>query len=224
MRFSLVFVLLSPLVAFSADSPTAEEKAAMDFVSRAGGTATLDSRSGASARVQAKFESLSDTTLVGMKKFPRIGSIDAFDASRCTEKGLAALKDLPDLHKLVIGKGAFNAGAIAAIGQCKELRHLGLQNCNLTDAQLEALKPLKLLEHLTLSDNSKITDKGMHSVKALERLKVLYLSNTGISDRGLMELKPLDGLRTLGVAGTAVTQDAAEKFVDQMPNLRAIRR
>jgi hypothetical protein len=224
MRFSLLVMLACSVNAVAAETPTAEEKAAMDYVAKAGGSATLDPKLAANARVSAKFETLSDAILAGLKKYPHIGGVEAFDASPCTFKGFAALKELPSLQKLVIGKGALTAAAAAAIGQCKELRHLGLQSCNLTDAQLEQLKPLKLLVHLTLSDNPKVTDKGMQTVKEFDRLQVLYLSKTGLTDRGLMELKGLDGLRTFGVTGTAVTQEAAEKFADDMPNLRAVRR
>jgi Leucine-rich repeat (LRR) protein len=178
----------------------------------------------ADGRVLAKFEAVSNATLSSLKKFPQIGGIDALDASQCTAKGFANLKELPNLQKLVLGKSFLTPEGVAAIGQCKELKHLGLVNAGLSDAELESLKKLTLLEHLTLSGNPKITDKGMQTVKEFDRLKVLYLGNTSISDEGLMELKKLDGLRTLNVSGTKVTQDAAEKFVDQMPNLRTVRR
>jgi hypothetical protein len=48
------------------------------------------------------------------------------------------------------------------------------------------------------------------------------LSETSITDKGLAELKVLDGLRTLSVRGSKVTQEAAEKFPDDMPNLRKV--
>ena len=75
-----------------------------------------------------------------------------------------------------------------------------------------------------ITNNPKITDKGMQTVKGCERLRALYLASTALTDKGLAELKVLDGLRTLNVVNTRVTADAAEKFVDEMPNLRGIRR
>ena len=59
---------------------------------------------------------------------------------------------------------------------------------------------------------------------SFERLRELYLANTGITDKGLAALAGLDGLRTLNLANTKVTADACDKFVDAMPNLRGIRR
>jgi Leucine-rich repeat (LRR) protein len=224
MRMALVVLFICTLTAVAADSPRTEEKAAMEFVVKSEGKASIDPHLPAEAPVFAKFEKVSDAVLIGLKKHPQIGGIDMFDASKCTYKGFAALKELPNLHKLVLGKAELTAAGATSIGQCKELRHLGLVNTGLTDTGLANLKKLTLLEHLAISGNPKITDKGMQTVKGFERLRVLYLGNTSITDEGLMELKGLEGLRTLSVSGTKVTQDAAEKFADDMPNLRAVRR
>lgn len=224
MRFAWFTLLISTLTVIAADTPSGEEKTAIDYVARAGGNAKLDERLAAEARVLAKFDTVSDTILSGLKKYPHIGGVEALDATPCTKKGFIALKDLPNLQKLVLGKANLSPEGIAAIGQCKELRHLVLVGSNLNDTQLESLKKLTLLDHLSLSENPKITDKGMQTVKGFDRLKVLYLGKTSITDEGLMELKGLDGLRLLAVGGTKITQEAAEKFADEMPNLRAVRR
>jgi hypothetical protein len=224
MRAAFLLLLLCSLSAPAADKPTAEEQAAIDYVARSGGKATIDPRLAPEARVSAKFEAISDGLLAGLKKHPKIGAIETFDATRCTEKGLAALKDFPHLRKLIFGKAALTPGGVAAIGGCTELRTLGLVNAGVTDGELAALKGLTLLEHLTLSNNPRVTDKGMSIVKEFGRLQALYLSNTSITDKGLGELKGLDALRTLHAGGTGVTADAAERFPDDMPNLRVVRR
>jgi Leucine-rich repeat (LRR) protein len=222
MRFALLAVFVSALSANAADNPTADEKAAIDAIAKSGGKGDIDSKLFFEARVTAKFDAVTDGVLIGLKKYPQIGAIDAFDVTRCTEKGFAALKELPNLRKLVIGKAGLTQGEANAIGEYKELRHLALVSCGVTDTELAAMKKLTLLEHLALSDNPKITDKGMATVKGFERLQVLYLNKVPISDKGLQELKALDGLRTLSVKGSNVTSDAAEKFPDDMPNLRKV--
>jgi hypothetical protein len=224
MRFVLFIALACALPVRADDTPTMEEKAAIDAINRLGGTGSIDSKLPADARVVAKFEAATDVMLASLKKYPHIGGIDVFDATHFGEKGLTALKDLPGLRKLVLGKAALTPNGLAAIGQYKELRHLGLVNCGVTDASLAGLKKLTRLDHLSISDNPKITDKGMLTVKEFSRLQVLYLGNTSVGDKGLMELKGLDGLRTLSVVGTKITPDAAEKFADDMPNLRTVRR
>ena len=227
MRFALFGIFAFAITtanAAAADMPTADERAVIEAVEKLGGKADIDAKLFFEARVSVKFETATDGVLVALKKYPQIGAVDAFDATKCTEKGFAALKDLPNLRKLVLGKAELNPNGATAIGGCKELRHLGLVNAGLTDAELATMNKLTLLDHLTLSENPKITDKGMATVKGFERLQVLYLSKTGITDKGLLELKPLDGLRTLGVVGTGVTTAAAEAFPDGMPNLRVVRK
>jgi hypothetical protein len=205
-------------------SPTADEKKAIDLVVKAGGKAEIDPKLSSDARVSAKFESATDAVLAGLKKAPQIGAVDVFDATKCTDAGFAQLKQLPHLRKLTLGKSAVNGPSAAAIAQCRELRVLYLAESGLSDSELAALKKLTFLESLDISDNPQITDGGTATLKALERLQVLNLSKTGLTDKGLMELKPLDGLRSLQVVGTKVTAEAAEKFADEMPNLRVVRR
>lgn len=227
MRVLLALLLAPGLVSLAPAQPngaTADEKTALDAVAKAGGKADIDPKLAPDARVVAKFEAATDAALVALKKHPHIGAVEVFDATRCTEKGLAALKELPHLRRLVLSKSDMSVARTGAIAACAELRDLRLPGSGLSDAELVPLQKLSLLEQLDLSENGQVTDRGMASVKALERLRALYLAKTAITDKGLMELKDLDGLRTLYVGGTKVTADAAEKFTDQMPNLRVIRR
>jgi hypothetical protein len=228
MRLALTLLLAAGLIPLArarpvGGPPTPDEQKAIDHVARAGGKAEIDPKLPPTARVSAKFESATDALLLTLKKAPQVGALDVFDATRCTEKGFAALKELPDLRKLSVGKSVMTLGRARAVGQCKELRRLYLAGCELTDAHLALLKPLTMLEWLDISDNP-VTDKGMAAVKTLERLQELYLGKTGITDKALTELKALDGLRKLNVVGTKVTGEAAEKFADEMPNLRGVRR
>lgn len=229
MRFLLTSLLALGLAAVVAAqpakvTPTDDEQKAIDAVVKAGGKAEIDPKLSAAARVSAKFESATDGVLLALKKQPLVGSVDVFDATRCTEKGLVALKELPNLRRLILSKSDLTPARVTAIGQCKELRDLRLPESGLTDAELVALKKLTLLELLDVSDNSRVTDKGLATIKTFDRLRALHLVKTSITDKGLIELKGLDGLRTLYVGATKVTADAADKFADEMPNLRVVRR
>jgi len=200
------------------------ERAAIAAVEKAGGKAVIDPKLPAAARVSAQFERATDATLAALKKAPAVGAIDAFDATLCTHKGYAALKELPHLQKLTLGKSNLSAASTTALAECAQLRTLYVARSGLTDLELAPLKKLALLEALDISENPQITDKGMATVKELERLRALELGRTGITDKGLFELQPLDGLRKLSVFETKVTEAAAAKFVDAMPNLRTIKR
>lgn len=227
LTFALAFNFAVALIAAAqpADkNPTADEKKAIDLVVKAGGKAEIDPRLPAAARVSVKFDAATDAALFNLKKVSQIGALDVFDATRCTDAGFGHLKALPGLRKLSLGKSAVGALSAKALGECKELRYLYLAGSGLTDAELVGLKGLTLLEWLDISDNPQVTDAGLATVKGLERLQTLNLSKTSITDKGLATLKPLDGLRNLSVVGTKVTSDAAEKFADEMPNLRVVRR
>lgn len=221
---SLALGLVSALAAQPKPVPTADEKKTMDLVAKAGGKAEIDPKLSPDARVVAKFEAAADADFQSLKKAAQVGAVEVFDATKCTEKGLVALKELPNLRRLVLSSSNLTAARVTVIGQCGELRELRLPAAGLSDGELAGLKPLALLEALDLSDNPQVTDKGMATVKTLDRLRALYLNKTAITDKGLAELKGLDGLRTLYVSGTKVTADAADKFADDMPNLRAVRR
>lgn len=221
--FALFLLALTATARPTAD-PTTEEQKVIAAVVKLGGKAEIDPKLHAEARVVARFETATDKLLDTLKKQPLVGAVEIFDATKCTAKGFTALKSLPQLRKFVVGKANLNMAAITALGQCKELRYLALVQCGLTDLELAGLMNLTLLEHLSLSNNPKITDKGMAVVKTLDRLQALYLSNTSITDQGLAELKVLDGLRSLNVTNTKVTADAADRFTDDMPNLRVVRR
>ena len=225
MRIAFTLVILLGATAIrAADTPTADEKKTIDALARLGGKATIDGNLHKDARVAVKFEALTDLTFAAVKKHPSVGAISAFDGTRCTEKTYAALKDLPHLRKFVLSKSSQTAKTVAHVGECAELRVLALPAGGLADAELAGIAKLTYLESLDISENPQLTDKAMATVKGLERLELLYLSNTGVSDKGLFELKPLEGLRTVNATNTKVTADGAMKFADEMPNLRVVRR
>jgi hypothetical protein len=226
MRTTCNLLLFGVVIVGSAradEVSTLDEKRTIDALAKQVKSASVDASLHPDARVAVKFDAPTNAQLVALKKYPNVGAVIVLDASRLTEPGYAALKDLPNLRKLVLNRAAVTDRTAAAIGELKSLRTLALVGCGVTDAELAGLKKLSRLESLDLSQNPRVTDKGMTAVKALERLEFLYLAETTITDKGLFELKPLDGLRTLNVTGTNVTSAGAEKFVDEMPNLRAVR-
>jgi hypothetical protein len=40
-----------------------------------------------------------DAALLALKKFPQVGAVEVFDATKCTDKGLKALPELPNLRR-----------------------------------------------------------------------------------------------------------------------------
>jgi hypothetical protein len=187
-------------------------------------TVEVDPRLPAKAPLLVRCEVANDKLLLQLAQFPQIGGIHIADGRLCTAKGYAALKNLPQLNKVVIEHAVLSSASLTAITQCSQLRYLSLIDAGLTDNSLALLKALTHLEHLNLSQNPKITDAGLKTIATLERLRSLHLAHCKITDKGLAQLQNLDGLRTLNVVQTAVTQEALERLADAHPNLRNIRR
>lgn len=84
------------------------------------------------------------------------------------------------------------------------VRTLNLSMTEITDAGLETLHDLKLLESLTLSF-LKITDAGLRHVDTLSSLTHVDLSVTAITGAGLESLRSLAHLRSLDLSATRIT-------------------
>jgi hypothetical protein len=224
--FSLVIGMAAVAVRAADDTATADEQKVIDAVAKLPGSmkAAINPDLHKDARVVVKFKELSDGTLAALKKYPQVGGIETFDSTKCTEKGFGLLAEFPHLRVLKLGQSTATDKTAGQLAECSELRLLYVTQARLTDAGLEKLKKLTRLDALDVSGNKGITDAGMAHVKTLERLEILYLANTAVTDKGLFDLSPLEGLRTLNVVNTKVTAEAAMKFVDQMPNLRVVRR
>ncbi len=226
MRIAL-FALLgfaAFVVAQPDETPSDGEMKAIAAAKRYKAKTSIDSRLHPEARVVVKLDTANDAVLVDLAKHPEIGSIQAFDGTFVTPRGFAALKGLPHLRRFTMNKSGVTDKELAPIAGCKELRELVLPESLITDAGLVEVAKLTKLETLDVSDAVKVTDKGMAHIVKLERLETLRLNKTSITDKGLLELKPLEALRSLSVGGSKVTQTAAEKFPEFMPNLRVVRR
>lgn len=206
---------------------TADEQKTVAALAKLKVRATVEADLPKDARVMVTLDPASDAGLAAVRKHPNVGGLKLGDTSRLSDAALGGLKDLPHLHKLVAAAGGSDR-VLSAASNCPSLRYLALVNTGgpgVTDAGLaNYLKKLPRLETLDLSQNRAVTDRGMVAVAALERLEVLYLPGTSVTDKGLFELRPLEGLRTLNVVNSKVTGNGADRFVDEMPNLRAVRR
>src|SRR5581483_11726773 len=166
------------------EAPTPDERKTIDALAKLARSASVDPGLPPDARVAVKFDAPTNAQLAALKKYPNVGAVTVLDASRLTEPGYAALRDLPNLRRLVLNRAAMTEKAAAAVGELKHLRALALIGSGVTDAELVPLKKLTRLESLDLSQNPRVTDKGMAAVRALERLEFLYLAETSITDKG----------------------------------------
>lgn len=212
LRLLLPVLLLAAPV--SAADPAVEE--AIAAVKKLGGKAVVDDRLDEIAPVAAMFPTGSDSLLISLSKQPTIGGITFEDSSRCTEAGFSALKELPDLQKLVLGKCTVSDKSAAVIATIRPLQLLYLGEAKLTDAGLTGFKTLKNLKVLDLY-NTRVTDKGLTYLTSLAKLEELNLSGTKVSDGGIESLKELKALKLLRLNNTNVTRDGVTKLEAALP-------
>ena len=81
---------------------------------------------------------------------------------------------------------------------------VSLLNCKVTDADLEHVKGLPHLRHLSL-DSPEITDAGLEHIAGLTSLEDLWLKNAQITDAGLEHLVGLTNLKRLKLTNTQIT-------------------
>jgi len=100
------------------------------------------------------------------------------------------------------------------------LQHLSLGGTQVTDAGLEHLKGLTALQELNLA-GTHVTDAGLQHLKGLTALQQLYLSYTKVTDAGLEHLKGLTALQALRLSHTQVT-DAGLQQLAGLTGLQAL--
>ncbi len=87
----------------------------------------------------------------------------------------------------------------------KQLIWLRLENKNVSDQTLNAIKNCKKLTKLSLNYTA-ITDAGLANLKDLDQLQSLSLVGTNISSKGIEQLKKLKNLKFLYVYQTKVSK------------------
>jgi internalin A len=107
---------------------------------------------------------------------------------------------------------------LEALKPLTQLHRLYLQNTTITDAGLEHLKALSELHTLSLN-HTKVTDAGLESLKGLSKLKTLSLANTRVTNKGMEQLKGLTKLQTLHLKGSLVSDAGAKELTTALPKL-----
>jgi hypothetical protein len=112
---------------------------------------------------------LTDADIPALARFHAVEDLDfargwgAFDAP-ITDQGLRTLStlDLPKLDYLMLWNCRHISDAgLAAIGEMKNVRHLMLVDCPITDEGLAHLVKMQQLVYLDLRGNAGITDRGL---------------------------------------------------------------
>jgi Leucine-rich repeat (LRR) protein len=204
---TLAILVLCPLASAAEQKPTDAESELIALVQKLGGTAKLSGELEPDFRVAAVFEKADDTLLAALIKHPTLGSLDLRSAAKVTDKGFAALKELPNLQRLYLSGCSLEPADATAIGSLRPLTALVLGGCRLSDAEVVKLAKLKNLKVLDLMDTP-VSDKAVETLLTLTKLEELNLSGTRVTDAGAKKLTALEGLRLLQLNNTKVSGEA----------------
>jgi hypothetical protein len=127
----------------------------------------------------------------------------AFSGPQCDAAVLGQLSLLPNLRELKAEHGAAAGAALAAAAELRRLQVVEIDDCPLTDDELQALAGAEALRWLHL-ERVGITSDGLRVLERLPRLEVLRLPSTRIDDSGLARIGTLTDLHWLDLRDTRV--------------------
>ncbi len=133
---------------------------------------------------------------------------------------LNSFTDISGLKFLRIVGQSNSRQLMPSIVRAKNLRELGLYECDTTDDDLIPLAALTSLESLDLQ-KTRVTDRGMAQIRSMPQLRTLFLSEN-VTDRGLEQLAGLDHLETLFLDDAAKVTDKGLLAIRGLTNLKLL--
>jgi Leucine-rich repeat (LRR) protein/tRNA A-37 threonylcarbamoyl transferase component Bud32 len=140
---------------------------------------------------------VNDASLEHLGPLTNLTSLDLRN-THVTDAGLRHLKALTNLEVLHIGgnyqsgtgrNAAFRDDGLVHLKSLANLKSLTLAGASVSDAGLIHLQGLTSLIHLSLQDDSLITDAGIMHLEKLPKLKSLYIFQTKVTAAGAETLR-----------------------------------
>lgn len=119
-------------------------------------------------------------------------------------------------------KGDFGDGGVADLKNLPDLHLLVLFSDRLTDRCMVPISKLNGLIKLDLS-YAKLTGKGLARLTKLPKLRRLYLYNSKFSDADAKELEKLKSLEVLDVPGS-LSEGTVNRLRQSLPNTKVFYR
>ena len=100
-----------------------------------------------------------------------------------------------------------------------KLERLEMGHTRITDKGIESLAAIQSLQVLKL-DYTPVTDKALELLKQLPNLKELSLDHTNVTDRGVEVLRSITTLQSLDLYHTTVSKNGYETLRTSLPQCR----
>lgn len=170
--------------------------------------------------IQLNWQKAGDDGLAGVSQFNQIVEIDVTDVASITDTGLAHLKNMPRLSRLLLSGTSISDRGLEHLKSLGTLEELRLHQTNVSDAGLLHLTELPRLRVLSLGD-TRVTDAGLDALKALPLVE-LDLGAPGITDQGLSRLKDFRQLRCLALQSSTKLTGAGLAHLTDVSTLREL--
>jgi Leucine-rich repeat (LRR) protein len=143
----------------------------------------------------------------------------ALDDSKVTDKGFETLLSCVNIRFLYIGRTGIGDESLKKMGGFKKLSYLSLDKTRVTAAGLEAVSGLPI-KHLGMED-CELTEEAFKAIGKMTSLEELWLRNAKMKGEWLKHISALPKLKELGMAGTDFDNDSA-KYVTPLSNLEKL--
>lgn len=173
------------------------------------------------------FQDWSGLTDAGLARLAKVKGLKELDCRRCsriTGAGLAPFKgsNLQSLN--LTGCDQIGDEGCGHIATMKEMRELIIGAAGVTDAGVKTLAALEKLETLFLSDTLELTNACTKEFVSFKSLRMLALSNNDFDDACLPNLKKLTKLKALLVDGTQISMRGFDELEEALKNTTVISR
>lgn len=162
----------------------------------------------------------------GLFKINTLTNLYALNISHCgqlTDQSLSVIgESYMQLRVLDINNNKkFTATGLKELSALAKLETLNASNCNLKDADFQAIAKLTGLTYLNLASNPQLTATGLNSLKLLTNMEVLDVSDLpNIQSQNLTAIATLESLHTLSVKNSqSLTPKGIEALQKALPNL-----
>jgi hypothetical protein len=159
---------------------------------------------------------VTDETLKNLFGFKKLNYL-ALEKTKVTGAGLDAISALPIKH-IAMQECELSEDAFKAFGKMTALEELWLSDAKMKAEWLKHIATLAKLRDLNLM-RADFDDAAVAHVAKLPELQSLTLNNTKLGDAGFLDLLKLPKLKFLYVDGTKVTKEVYQKAKKEHPKL-----
>jgi internalin A len=197
-KFACLLALVICSLAHAADNGTKLEKLGAKVTSTPDG-------------LHVRFARLDDKSAAILKGMTDISTLIVEDGSKLTDRSMAAIGTLKELHELQIFTSSITSTGVAQLKSLDDLKVLYLVDCKLGDSGVGELKGLEKLEDLDISGTAITNVAGSHLQK-LAALKLLCVSKTKFGDEGMNALGSAPKLKSVYANNSNVTEKGAKEL------------